>query len=201
MLNNIFKFFSNCSIYPVTDDNYFSYSNIDKINNYYNCYNSLQNLSNIFYLTPGWNDDPNAGTLLALTSCGETNGRTDKNRDCVMFRDYKRPISDRWFTDYIYQADYSYEAKNLSSDNVPFKPYHPYSIIVDRSSDIPQYHSNPDNNNAEAVLNSLNQSTSDISYNTEWVRCSELVDKIDIKTEKLTFGTYEEGIDPNTGKT
>ena len=204
--NNIFKPVAGCDHIQETTNDYSSYSNSEKTTT--ECYQFMQRLSNVFYTTCGWPNDSHAETPLALSACGDGNSRETGVEDCILSRDYKTPISNRWFTDYIYQKDY-HKGDVLDPNSIPIKPYNPYTATISKNGDIYSIETKSidrTTSNADAVLDSLNQDISD----TKWVRCVELVDPdvcigaydIDyydcekftqsIKSNKLTFEIKDE---------
>lgn len=201
---NLFNTVTDCNFCPQTDDDYSNYTKSDTCSNKF-----MSKLSNVYYVTPGWLEDNYRSTLKSLASCGSKNGR-GSNEQCVFHRDYKRPILSCWFTDYIYQSDFTISTgtidkpiDTLSSASIPIKPYHPYSAKIEKNDsdfkiDESSTNTKDEFNNINAVLDELNTVTVEEDGLTtnitiqQWIRCSDFINPSNAtqgkeEQNKLTF--------------
>ena len=197
--SNLFNEVANCTNVspdcPGTDAQYSGYAKYP--DTYKNCFNTfLNNLDNLYYVTPGYTIDTLVEGLTALTDCGQPNNSSSSNKQCVAHRAYKTPMEGCWFTDYIYQQGLT-QITDLSPKSIPMKPYHPYSAIIDGTEaggfSINTLSIIPESNNIQAVLDALNKNTqTDLGTIQQWIRCSDFINPSDAtqgkkEQDKLTF--------------
>jgi hypothetical protein len=198
VISDVAEYNSDC---PVTGDNYTDYGNFSHAESTIVIFDSfIPKVEKLFYVMPGWLGDKYLTTLNALTACGEEfNGGKNAEEQCVFHRDYRTPVLNCWFTDYIYHPGLK-TVDELLPEDIPFKPYHPYAVdfvqIGGSNYEIDETtkQTGDDYSNAAAVLEALNTVEDAAQSVTLWDRCKSLSDASDKLT--LNGGAYEDLLCP-----